>query len=219
MTPAITASALIRFAIVETSISTRIRHTPEEQTDAARYVLNSIDKWSIDLHLDWWRLRAIHRLPSHHYYRSRCGGFGSFFIHGDEGLVEHVGDVEIIIWLSRRDLVEIGAASRNIERAFHSERLKFFRERDRRRFEFELWQMEIDVLCFELCALRQNVRGELRFQRTQTIYVVGKKDEKLKIVAGIRKTDSGEAFLLGVTKPRRFPHRRNIDRCAAANMK
>ena len=132
--------------------------------------------------------------------------------------MKDIGDVEVIIRLPRRDLIEIRAALRNIECALHSKRLKFFCERDRRRFEFELWQMQIDFLRFELCAFCQNVLSELRFQRAQTIYVVGKKNEKLEIVAGIRKADGGKAFALGVTKSCRLPHHRKIDRRAAADV-
>src|SRR4029450_13995406 len=218
MTPAVTANALMRLARVERSTSTRISHTPEKQANAARRVLDCVDKWPIDLHLNWRWFWPRNRRCSHHYYRGGCGGFGSFFVHGDEGLVKDIGDVEVIIRLAGRDLTEIRAALRNIECAFHSKRLKLFCERDGRRFKFELWQMQIDVLLFEFCAFRQKVRGELRFQCTQTIYVAGKKNEKLEIVAGVGNADRGEAFAPGVTKSRRFPHHRNIDRRAAADV-
>ena len=129
------------------------------------------------------RLAAVldrrNRCGPHHHDRG-CGGcFRSFFVHSNEGLVKDIGDVEIIIRLAWRHLVEIRAASRNIECAFHSKRLKFFCERNRRRFEFELWQMQVDILLSELCAFRQNIRGELRFQSTQTIYVVGTEEREI----------------------------------------
>src|SRR5581483_10404329 len=101
---------------------------------------------------------------------------------------------------------------------FHSQRLKFFGEGNRRRFKLELWQMQIDILRFELCALCEDVGGELRFQCTQAIYLVGKQYEKLEIVAEIAKADGGKAVALGVTKSCGFPHHRKIDRRATADM-
>src|SRR5919198_2463174 len=212
MTPAVTANALIRFARVERSISTRIRYAPEKQTDAARHMLNGINEWAIDFHFDWRRFWPRNRRRPHHHHCSGCGGLGSFFVQGDESLVKNVGDVEVIIRLARCDLIEICAASRNIECAFDSKRLEIFCERNSRGIELELWQMQIDILRLELCAFCQNVRCDLRFHCTQTIYLVGKKNEKLEIIAGIGNADCGEPLALGVTKSCGFPHRRKIDR-------
>src|SRR6185437_15647961 len=152
MTPAVTAKALIRFAKVERSTSVRIGYASEKDTDAAGHMLDRIDKRPIDLHFDWGRFWTSHRRSPHHYNRSRCGRFRSFLVHGNEGLVKDIRDVEIIIRLAWRHFVEICATSRNIECAFHSKRLKFFRERNGRRFQFELWQMQIHISRFELCA-------------------------------------------------------------------
>ena len=55
MTPAVTAMALTRLAIVERSISTRIGHAAEKQADAGGNVLDCIDEGPIDFHFDWGR--------------------------------------------------------------------------------------------------------------------------------------------------------------------
>src|SRR4029077_11496766 len=102
----------------------RIGHSPEKKTDATRNMLNRVYEWSIDFHFNWgWFWPANRRCP-HHHNRSRCGRLGSFFVHGNEGLVKDIGDVEIIVRFARRHPIEIRAASRNIECAFHSKRLK-----------------------------------------------------------------------------------------------
>src|SRR5437773_11551909 len=126
MTPAVTARALIRLATVETSISARIGNTTKEKADTAGDVLDRIVEWPIDFHFDWFWFRPSHRRRSHHHHRGGCGRFRSLFINCDESFVKDIGDVEIIIRLPRRDPIEICAASWNIERAFHSKRLKVF---------------------------------------------------------------------------------------------
>src|SRR5207244_10309308 len=63
------------------------------------------------------------------------------------------------------------------------------------------------------------VGGELRFHCAEAIHLVWKKDEKLEIVAGIRKAHGGKALALGVTKSCRLSHHQKIYRRAAANMK
>ena len=78
--------------------------------------------------------------------------------------------------------------------------------------------MQIDLMHFQLCGFCQSVRGELRFQRAQTVHVVGKKNEKLKIAAGIRNAHGGEALSLRVAELRGFAHRWGIDRRAAADV-
>src|SRR5215813_14133176 len=161
MTPAVTANALIRLARVERSTSARIGYASEKNADTTRYMLNSVHEWSIDLHLNWRRCWPPHCRSPHHYYGSRGSRFGSFFVHGDKSFVKNVRDVEVIIRFAWRHFIEIGAALRNIECAFHSQRLKFFRERNRGRLKLELWQTQIDLLRFELCASRQNARSEL----------------------------------------------------------
>ena len=60
--------------------------------------------------------------------------------------MKDIGDVEVIVRLARRHLIEIRAALRNIECALHSKRLKCFCECNRRRLELELGQMQIDIL-------------------------------------------------------------------------
>ena len=52
----------------------------------------------------------------------------------------------------------------------------------------------------------------------QAVYVVGKKNEKLQIVANIGKAHGCESFTLDVTKFRGFPHHWNINRRAAADV-
>src|SRR5439155_24020150 len=80
--------------------------------------------------------------------------------------------------------------------------------------------MKIDFLPrFELCTFCQHACGQLRFERAQTIYVIGKKDEELKIVANVGKAYRDESLALGKTKRCRLSHRWNIDGRAAANMK
>ena len=150
MTPAVTAIALIRFARVDRSTSTGIGYASEKKTNTARHVLNGINEWAIDFHFNRRRFWATHCRRSHHHYCSCRSRLRPFFVHGDEGLVKDVGDVEVIIRLARRHLIKIRAALRDIECAFHSQRLKVLRERNRRWFELELWQMQIDILCFEL---------------------------------------------------------------------
>src|SRR5437764_12950899 len=79
--------------------------------------------------------------------------------------------------------------------------------------------MKIDFLSrFELRAFCQHVRSELRFERAQTIYVVRKKDEELKIVANVGNAYRDESLALNEAKRRLLIHRWNIDRRAAANM-
>src|SRR6266566_7890756 len=118
MTPAVTALALMRFARVATSISTRIGYTPQEKAYATRYMLNGINKWAIDSHFDRFWFRSSHRCRSHHHHSGGCGRFRSLFINCDESFVKDIGDVEIIIRLPGGDLVEVGAAGRLVERAF-----------------------------------------------------------------------------------------------------
>src|SRR4030095_6448094 len=156
MTPAVTAIALIRFARVDRSTSTGIGYAPEKKTDAAGDMLNCVDEWAIDFHFDGRWLWSSDRCCPHHHYCGGGGRFGSFFVHGDEGFVKDIGDVEVIIRLAWRDLIEIGASPRNVERGFHSERLERFGERNCRRFELKLWQVQIDIARFELCASGQH---------------------------------------------------------------
>src|SRR5216117_3392811 len=111
MTPAVTAIALMKFARVETSTSAGIGHTPKKKTDATRDMLNRIDKWSIDFHF-YRLLFRRKRCRSHHRHGRRGGGFRSFFIDCDKGLVKDLRDKEVIV--------------RFIERRFHPKRLEFF---------------------------------------------------------------------------------------------
>src|SRR4029077_17001986 len=161
MTPAVTANALIRFARVERSISTRIGYPSQKKTDAARDVLNCVDKWAVDLHVDRRRGRRPKSGPCEHRHGGCRSCFSSFFVHRDEGLVKYLRDVEVIPRRPWRDLVEIRAAFGLIERRFHPERFKFFSQCNRRRLELELWEMKIDVACFKLCATGKHIAGQL----------------------------------------------------------
>src|SRR2546430_7302344 len=125
ITPAVTANALMRFAMFEMSISTRIGYAPEEKADAAGHVLDCIDKWPINFHLNRGRRRRSKSSRSHHCHCSGRGGFGSLFIHGDKGFVKDLRNIEVIVGLSRRHPVEIGAPLRLIECRLHPERLNF----------------------------------------------------------------------------------------------
>src|SRR6266849_5136610 len=124
MTPAVTANALMRFSMFEMSISTRIGYAPEEKADAAGHVLDCIDKWPINFHLDRGRRRRSKSGRSHHRYGCRCSRFSSFFVHRDKGFVKDLRDIEVIVGLSRRHPVEIGAALRLIECGLHPKRFK-----------------------------------------------------------------------------------------------
>src|SRR5262245_5916611 len=155
------------------SISTRISYTAEEQTDATGYVLNRVNKWTIDFHFDRRRWRRHQRAGRHHHHGRRGGCFGPFFVNSEEGFVKDVRNIEIIVGFPWRDLVEVCAARRDVECGFHSQCLKFFLQRDRWRLEFELWQMKIDVALFEFCAAGEHVGAELRFEVAQSINLVG----------------------------------------------
>src|SRR5438128_12264093 len=93
MTPAVTANALMRFAMFEMSISTRIGYAPAEKADAARHVLDCIDKWPINFHLDRGQRRRSKSGRSHHCHCSGGGRFRSLFIHGDNRLVKGLPDI------------------------------------------------------------------------------------------------------------------------------
>src|SRR6476660_6572647 len=182
-------------------------------------MLDRIDEWTIDFHFNWrWR-RRHKRAPCHHRH---CGGgrcFSSFFVHRDKRLMKDLRDVEVILRRPRRDLVEIRAALRNIECSFHPKRFELFCQSNRRRLELELWQMKIDVARLEFCATSQHLAAELGFDRAQTIYLSGKKDEQLQIVADIRKTYDRVSIAFRVTESLvRLSHCRNINRSSTANV-
>jgi hypothetical protein len=59
--------------------------------------------------------------------------------------------------VSWRDLVEIRAALRLIERSLHPERFKLFGQSNWSGLELELWQMKIDVALFEFCAAARDI--------------------------------------------------------------
>src|SRR6266700_5694539 len=124
MTPAVTAKALIRFARVEMSTSARIGYAAQEETHPTGHVLDCVNEWPIDSHLDRFWFWPGYRCRFHHHHRRGCGRFCSLFINCDESFVKNIGDVEIIIRLPRRDPIEIRDASWDIERAFHSKRLR-----------------------------------------------------------------------------------------------
>src|SRR6266481_7814528 len=220
MTPAVTANALIRFARVERSISTRIGYPSQKKTDAARDVLNCVDKWTIDLHFDRWRRRRS-QCSSCHHCDGGCGGcFSSFFVHRDEGLVKYLRDVEVIPRRPWRDLVEIRAAFGLIEGGSHPKRFKFFSQSNRGRLELELWQMKINVACLEFCALSQHLAGQFRFECVEAVYVVGKQNQELEIVPCVGKTHGGVSIAFGITEMLiGLSHHRNICRSSAVNMK
>src|SRR5439155_4624892 len=152
ITPAVTAIALTEFASVLMSTSAWIGHTPKEQANATGHVLNCIDEWAIDFDFDRRRGRRPKSGACHHCHSSCSSCFSSLFIHGDESLVEDLRNIEVVIRLARRHLVEIRAALRLIERGFHSQRFKFFGQSNCWRLKLELWQMKIDVAPFEFGA-------------------------------------------------------------------
>src|SRR5439155_27370669 len=72
--------------------------------------------------------------------------------------------------------------------------------------------MKIGFALFELCAFRQRFCSELRFERVQAIYFVGKKNEELEIVAGVGKANRGKSLALRVTEmPIHLSHHWNIE--------
>ena len=120
-------------------------------------MFDRVDEWPIDFHFDGRRGRRVQSGECHHSH-CRCGcRFGSFFVHRDKGLVKDLRNLEVIVRFARRDPVEIRAALWLIERALHPERFEFFGLFNRRRFKFELGQVEIDIAPFEFCALRQQL--------------------------------------------------------------
>src|SRR5207237_5087257 len=127
---------------------TRVGHAADKQTGGARNILDRVKKRTIDFHFYrlLWFLQSCRQF--HHHYFGWGGCFRAFFFHGNECLMKNVGDRQILVRLARRHLVEIGAALRHIERRFHSERLKRFTERNRRRLDLKFWQLKIDILWF-----------------------------------------------------------------------
>src|SRR6266508_841835 len=80
--------------------------------------------------------------------------------------------------------------------------------------------MKINIARFELCAFRQHLCSQFRFERAQTIYLVGKKNEELEIIADVGKANGNESLALRVAEmPIHLPHHRNIDRSASRNVK
>src|SRR5436190_23564372 len=81
--------------------------------------------------------------------------------------------------------------------------------------------MKIDFFSrYELRAFRQSLAGQLRFERVQTIYVVGKKNDEMEITAGVREAHSRESVVLRITEILiSFSHHRDVNRCATVNMK
>src|SRR4029453_1032779 len=76
--------------------------------------------------------------------------------------------------------------------------------------------MKIDIARFELCAFRQRICSELRFERRQTIYFVGKKNEELEIIARVGKANRGKSLTLRVTEMTiHLSHHWNIARRAS----
>src|SRR5437879_4328007 len=134
-----------------------ISDAPEKQTDPAGHVLNSVNEWAIDFHFDRRRRRRSQRAACQHCHGGCGSRFSSFFVHRDERLVKDLRDVEVIVRCSWRDLVEIGAALRLIERSLHPERFKLFGQSNGWWFEFEFWQMEIDISLFDFCAAGEHV--------------------------------------------------------------
>src|SRR5712692_8579802 len=139
MTPAVTATALIKLASVAMSTLARIGHPAEEEARAARHMLDRVNERSIDFHFNW-RRSFRHCRGGHHYYGGCGRSFSPFLINGDKGFVKNLRQVDVIVRLPWRDAVEIGAARRLIECALHAEFLQIFRQRDRWRFEFEFRQ-------------------------------------------------------------------------------
>src|SRR5713101_9496968 len=123
MTPAVTATALIKLASVAMSTLARLGHPAEEEARAARHMLDRVNERSIDFHFDW--RRSFDHCRCGHHNRGGCGGgFSAFFVNADKRFVKDVRNVEVIVWFARRHLVEICAAARLVEGRFHSERLQ-----------------------------------------------------------------------------------------------
>src|SRR4030088_1342126 len=113
MTPAVTAIALIRFAKVDMSMLARIGHATDEETGAAGHVLDGVDKRAIHFYFDRRRLFR-HGRGCRHRDGCRGRGFSSLFLHGNKGLVENLGDIQVTVRLSWRDAFEVRAAARLI---------------------------------------------------------------------------------------------------------
>src|SRR4029453_3207437 len=80
-------------------------------------------------------------------------------------------------------------------------------------------QRKIHIARFELCALRQQLAGQLRFQRVQTIHVVGKKNEELELAADVREAYRCKSVALPITEILVFfPHHPHIDGRLSVNV-
>lgn len=80
-------------------------------------MLDGVEEGAVHFHPD--RFLRTHRGAGDHRYRSGGGGFSSFFVHGNERLVKYLRNVEVILWLSGGEAVEVGAARWSIERGSH----------------------------------------------------------------------------------------------------
>jgi hypothetical protein len=89
-----------------------IGHAPDEQTGAARDVLDCVKEWPIDFHVNRFLRFFQSRRQFHHNYGGGRRRFGSFFVHRDKCFVEDIRDRQITIRSSRGHSVEVGAALR-----------------------------------------------------------------------------------------------------------
>jgi len=74
---------------------------------------------------------------------SCCGGFDAFFVEGEEGFVENIGEAKIAVRLAGSHASKVGASLRGIESGFDAERLQCVRQGDGRRFELEFRKEEL----------------------------------------------------------------------------
>src|SRR6266705_4246043 len=106
MTPAVTATALIKLASVAMSTLARIGHPAEKEARAARHMLDRVNERSIDFHFDW--RRSFHHCRCGHHNRGGRGGrFSPFLVDSNEGFVKDLLKIKIIVWFAWRHLVEI----------------------------------------------------------------------------------------------------------------
>ena len=167
--------------------SSRVDHAPEKKARSARTMLDGEEEWPIHANFDGFRFFFEMGSGSHHHDSGGGCGFGALFIDLDEGLVEDIGDVEIVVWPSWCDAIKIGASLRDVERALHAENLQRFSQREERRLELKLGQIQHDVLTLEAGAVHQQGRSQFAFQLGKPRRSIRQKDKKLKVVASCRE--------------------------------
>src|SRR5439155_22429958 len=104
--------------------------------------------------------RFVYAFSVKHYGSSR-GRFDSLFVQVQKRFVEDICYGEVIPWPARRDTVKVGAARRNVEGGFHTERLQCSAEREDRWLELEPRKGQRHVAPFPFDFSSEHVRGEL----------------------------------------------------------